>query len=74
MFVFRSFVKMCFKMRNILTCIIFLLISISAFGEDPPCPFPPCEIYPELPIDSGLSFLLIAGAAYGIYESRKKKK
>lgn len=34
---------------------------------------PPGKPHPELPIDGGLSFLLIAGTAYGIYESRKKK-
>jgi len=37
---------------------------------------PPCDDCqaPENPIDGGLSFLIIAGAAYGIYESRKKKE
>lgn len=42
-------------------------------GVPPPCggPFPPCPI----PLDSGVLFLLLAGAAYGgikIYNSLKK--
>ena len=28
---------------------------------------------PGLPIDGGLSFLIISGVAYGIYELRRKK-
>ena len=42
-------------------------------GPPAPCggPFPPCPI----PLDGGVSLLLLAGAAYGgkkIYDSRKK--
>jgi len=40
----------------------------SGLGDLPPPP------QPGTPIDGGLSFLIIAGAAYGIYESRKKKE
>jgi len=54
---------------NILFIIVLLCTSISA--QTPPPPPPP---QPGTPIDGGLSFLLIAGAAYGVYESRKKKK
>jgi len=56
----------------------FCLILIYAFvfaqklpnPELPGAPAPP----PGLPIDGGLSYLLIAGVIYGVYESRKKKK
>lgn len=41
-----------------------------------PCADPPCngEQAPENPIDNGLSYLLMAGVAFGIYELRRKKK
>lgn len=41
-------------------------------GNGPPCWPPPC-----IPIDGGISLLMMAGAAYGakkIYDSRKKDK
>ena len=41
--------------------------------KGPPHPKHNDGIYPELPIDGGLSFLIIAGVAYGIYEKRRKK-
>ena len=44
-------------------------------GEPPGCDNPPCvDQAPEYPIDGGLSFLLIAGAACGIYAIKKNKK
>jgi hypothetical protein len=43
--------------------------------EVPPAPKPNGPgPYPEFPIDGGISFLLIAGAAYGIYALKKNKK
>ena len=39
-------------------------------GKNPPTPFGPP--HPELPIDSGISFLLLAGACYGAFTLRKK--
>ena len=44
-------------------------------GEPPGCDDPAgCEDQaPENPIDGGLSLLIVAGTAYGIYESRKRK-
>lgn len=49
--------------------------AASGMGMGPPAPcggpFPPCPI----PLDGGVSLLLLAGAAYGgkkIYDSRKK--
>jgi len=52
-----------------------VLISFVAYshskgpGEPTGAPPPP----PGLPIDGGLSFLIISGVAYGIYELRRKK-
>lgn len=67
--------------KKILLNIFFVLISFEALSQgkpNPPCGTPPCGKGPPppvgLPIDGGLSFLIIAGTAYGIYESRKRKK
>jgi len=51
-----------------------ILICSSVFAQKPPDPELPGTPPPGLPIDGGLSFLIIAGVTYGIYESRKKKK
>ncbi|MDO9594607.1 MAG: hypothetical protein Q7J19_06410 [Lutibacter sp.] len=62
--------------RRILTyCfyVVMLLASVPVFakkkGPPPPQNQPPP---PGLPIDGGISYLFIAGAAYGIYAIRKK--
>ena len=57
-----------------LCCLLILLWSDSVFAKKkPPTPetgnIPPP---PGLPIDGGISLLLIAGAAYGIYAIKKK--
>lgn len=55
-------------------------ISIAAPAPPPPPPpgnGPPCWPPPCIPIDGGISLLMMAGAAYGakkIYDSRKKDK
>jgi hypothetical protein len=51
---------------------VFLLMSIVSYAQKPPEPKPDGPIHPEFPIDSGLSYLLIVGAAYGVYAIRKK--
>ena len=60
------------KILTYLCCVVMMLSSVSVFAEkDPPPPEnqpPP----PGLPIDGGLSYLLITGLAYGIYVIRKK--
>lgn len=50
-----------------------MLVCATGFSQIPdPPPLPPPN--PGLPIDGGLSFLLILGVAYGIYELRMKKR
>lgn len=51
---------------------VFLLMGIASYAQKPPEPKPDGPIHPELPIDGGLSYLFIAGVAYGIYAIRKK--
>lgn len=59
-----------------LFCIFFFKFDF-AFSQGPPpaadCPTPPCA---PVPLDGGVSFLIAAGAAYGvrkIYGLRKNK-
>ena len=62
------------KIKHILF-ICFLLFSLISYaqgngkGNPPPVPFGPP--HPELPIDAGISILLLAGACYGAFKSRK---
>jgi hypothetical protein len=60
------------KINKFLLCIFFVFISFNTYSKDPvpPGPAPP----PGLPIDGGLSFLIIAGTVYGIFELRRKKQ
>ena len=66
-------------------CIIMLVFSLALNAQEnidrkgkgkrqnPPNPHKPPPPHPELPIDGGLSYLIFAGIAYGIYELKKKK-
>lgn len=51
-----------------------MLVCSLAYANDPPNPSgndaPPG---PGLPIDGGLTYLLISGIAYGVYELKRKK-
>ena len=62
------------KILTYLCCVVMMLSSISVFAEkDPPPPEnqpPP----PGLPIDGGISYLIIIGMAYGIYAIKKRLK
>ena len=64
--------------RKILTyscCVILLFACNSVFAQkDLPEPKPNDVGPPGLPIDGGFSYLLIVGAAYGIYAIRKRAK
>lgn len=76
---------MFFKMSKIYKSLVvaifvflFVNVSISLAGGPPPPPpgggGPPCFPPPCMPIDGGISFLLVAGAALGakkMYDSRK---
>lgn len=65
-----------------LSWLVFTITFIAAFSscnnasaQPPPPPPPPCFPPPCVPIDGGISFLLVAGAIYGgkkIYELSKK--
>ncbi|KUO68999.1 MAG: hypothetical protein APF83_07090 [Lutibacter sp. BRH_c52] len=64
--------------RKILTYLCYVLISLSSVSvfaqkTEPPEPKPnDPPPGPGLPIDGGISYLLIFGAVYGIYAIRKK--
>ncbi|MDP3360452.1 MAG: hypothetical protein Q8S41_14005 [Lutibacter sp.] len=61
--------------RKILTyfcCVFLILSSISVFAERPPEPPQNQPSPPGLPIDGGISFLIISGAFLGVYAIRKK--
>ena len=63
------------KSRNISYYLFLgmLLISISLNAQSPPDPNKPPPPHPELPIDGGLTYLLVAGIAFGVYTLKKKK-
>ncbi len=53
-------------------CLMFL--SMTAFSQKtPPPPAPPPNPGNEIPIDGGLTYLLLTGIAYGIFELKRKK-
>ena len=55
-------------------CLILICTMVSAQKQPPkPDGHNRNNGQPGLPIDGGLSFLLISGVAYGMYELRKKK-
>jgi hypothetical protein len=57
-----------FRVLILSTC--FLFISFFAYSQKgPPPPAPPPN--PGLPIDGGVIYLLIAGAAYGVSKLKK---
>lgn len=70
--------------RFIFTSLFIVALSMvnNAFAAGPPGPptgggGPPCWPPPCVPIDGGLSFLLIAGVAYGgkkVYDISKDKE
>jgi len=61
------------RINKILLLFCFMLISLLAYSQKgPPPPVPPPN--PGLPIDGGISYLLVAGAIYGAYSLKKKNK
>lgn len=75
-----TFVSIALEMKRLaLIFLIFFAVtgSQSLFSAPPPPPStkPPCWPPPCIPIDGGISALIIAGAAYGakkLYEKKKK--
>ena len=63
---------------TILTFLLFLMNSISLLGQSSTAtsgpPPPPQRTPPELPIDSSVYLLVIAGIIYGIYVMVQKRK
>lgn len=55
-------------------CAIMLFAGVSVFAEKPPEPPQNQPPGPGLPIDGGLSYLFIVGAAYGVYAIKKVKR
>lgn len=70
----KKILKISFIVLLLISPILIPVSKGASMGPPPqPCggPFPPCPI----PLDGGVSFLLIAGAAYGgkkIFNSLKK--
>ena len=71
----KKIIKISFVLFFIISPFVISTSYSAGMGTGPPkpCggPFPPCPI----PLDGGVSLLLIAGAAYGgkkIYDSTKK--
>jgi hypothetical protein len=66
--------KKTYFLSGILCLLAFALPAVVLAQPNPPTG-PPCWPPPCVPIDGGLSFLILAGAAYGgkkIYDSKKK--
>ncbi len=57
-------------------CILMLVVNLTLNAQgkrkNPPNPHKPPPPHPELPIDAGLSYLLIVGMIVGIYELKRK--
>lgn len=71
----KGIIKLFFVIAFITSPFLLSTSKAAGMGSGPPVPcggpFPPCAV----PLDGGISLLLIAGAAYGgkkIYDSSKK--
>ncbi|MCX7727854.1 MAG: hypothetical protein N2203_00120 [Bacteroidia bacterium] len=63
--------------KPVFLTIVFFLVVFVSFGAappPPPPPPPPCWPPPCIPIDGGVSFLIAAGALYGVKKSYDKFK
>lgn len=63
-------------MKKVVLIAVILLSAKVGFTQSDPDPITGCWPPPCVPIDGGISFLLIAGAAYGgkkIYDAKKNK-
>ncbi|PKP12293.1 MAG: hypothetical protein CVU08_11210 [Bacteroidetes bacterium HGW-Bacteroidetes-3] len=65
------------KNLTYLCCLLMMLLSFSVFAKKKEPPEPPQNLPPSgpgLPINGGISLLIIAGAAYGVYAKIKRLK
>jgi len=58
------------KKKYLLTITLILFYTIITSAQGPPGPGGPPPPPPGLPIDGGITFLIIAGVAYGIKKIR----
>jgi len=80
-FFYVIFTVIVLKMKRltfILTLFLVLAFGQSLFSAPPPPPSnkPPCWPPPCVPIDGGISALIVAGAAFGakkLYDKKKKE-
>ena len=72
------------RFNKYLLSFCLILACTTAIGQEKAPPAPPSSKgnaqnngnnsgHPGLPIDGGISILLVSGIAYGIYELKKKK-
>ncbi|MDF1517938.1 MAG: hypothetical protein RQ864_13310 [Lutibacter sp.] len=63
------------KILTYLCCLMMLFAGVSVFAKKKGPPSPPLQnqpIPPGLPITGDLSYLFIAGVAFGVYAIKKK--
>ena len=65
--------KIFFKKSLISFFLIMLCAITSVFAQKDDVPTPGSPPPPGLPIDMGLTYLLVTGIAYGVYELKRKK-
>lgn len=62
--------KMKKKNKLYIMSLCVILFSVMLYSQGPP---PPPGDDDSLPIDGGISLLIVAGVAYGVYEKKRKK-
>lgn len=53
--------------------LVILLIKVNIYAQGPSSPGFDPDISPSVPVDGGLSLLVLAGVGYGIKKNREKK-
>ncbi len=61
-------------MKKLFFTLLFVIaVASSGFCDNPPPPFNPGDPSP-IPIDGGVTLLLLAGSGYGLHRIRKARK